>query len=119
MVAGYVGAQGPGGPANILLVAYYTGELGRTPAEAKQAMVARMKSINPNTAIGDLPPIPGKPNSFGISGLGGAAYEEFYLIEKPGKGWFQFGTATPAAGRATAEAAGVKVRSAIAVAFPY
>jgi hypothetical protein len=120
MVAGYVRAQGPGGPANILTTAYWLGpETGQTIEQARQTQLVRMRQVDPNALIATLPPIPGLANSVGVSSLGNGVYEEIYLVQKPGGGFFQFTTSTPAPGRMTAEAAGVKFRAAIGQVIPY
>lgn len=120
VVTGYVGAQGPGGPANVLTSVYFLdAEPGTTIQDARQNQVSRIKKLNPQAVTGDLPAIPGKPNSAAFWILSNNVYEELHLIQKPGKGFFQFSSSTPGAGRKTAEAAGVKLRAAIALAIPY
>lgn len=120
LVTGFAGAQGPGGTANILSTAYFIDAgAGLTNEAQKAALMARARSVDPKGVFGDLPGVPNKPNSVGLSMIGNGVYEEFYLVQKPGVGYFQFTTSTPLAGRATAEAAGAKLRAALALVVPY
>lgn len=120
-VWGHVGAQGPGGPANVLLSAYWqTPAAGPGIAEAKKTLMERVKSAmkDPKPQYGDLPPIPGKPESAGFFAIGNNVYEEFYLVKRRNGGFFQFTTSTPVSGRATAEAVGARYRAAIPAILP-
>jgi hypothetical protein len=118
-VAGFVGAAGPGGPVNILTTTYFIGpDKGRNNAEQKASLMQRIRSADPKATFGDLPGIPGKPNSFGIFAIGNNVYEEFYMVQRPAGGYHQFTTGTPLPGKATAEAAGVKFRAALSLVMP-
>ncbi len=119
-VWGHVGAQGPGGPANILASAYWqTPAAGATIAEAKATLLQRLRSLNkdPNAQYGDLPAIPGRPDTAGVFSIGNNVYEELYLVKRRNGGYFQFTTSTPLPARATAAAAGARYRAAIAAIF--
>jgi hypothetical protein len=119
MVAGFVGAAGPGGAANILTTTYFVGlDKGRTTAEQKAALQQRIRTSDPKATFGDLPSIPGKPESFGIVAIGNNVYEEFYMVRRPAGGYYQFSTGTLLPGKATAEAAGVKFRNALGLVLP-
>lgn len=120
-VWGHVGVSGPGGPANVLCSAYWqTPAAGPSIAEAKATLMERLKSLNkdPKAQYGDLPPIPGRPDTVGVYSIGNNVYEELYLVKRRNGGFFQFTTSTPLPGRATAEATGGKYRAAIAAMFP-
>jgi len=120
-VWGHVGVQGPGGPANVLLSAYWqTPAAGPGIAEAKSALMERVKSLmkDPKPQYGDLPPIQGKPESAGFFAIGNNVYEELYLVKRRNGGFFQFSTSTPLPGRATAQAVGARYRAAIAAMLP-
>jgi hypothetical protein len=120
-VWGHVGAPGPGGPANVLLSAYWqTPAAGPSLAEAKATMMERVKSLmkDPKPQYGDLPPIPGKPESTGFFAIGNNVYEELYLVKRRNGGFFQISTSTPLPGRATAEAVGARYRAAIGALLP-
>ncbi|MGL4242787.1 MAG: hypothetical protein ACRCTI_16870 [Beijerinckiaceae bacterium] len=118
VVWGHAGVPGPGGPANILGIAFIR---MATPdvatAAAKAHFLSDLNRIG-RKQTGDLPAIPGRPESFGVWAVGEAAYEEWYLVRRKNGGYFQFTTTTPLAGRRTAEAAGEKFRAAIAAVAP-
>lgn len=120
-VWGHVGASGPAGPANVLLSAYWqTPAAGPSIAEAKATLLERVKSLmkDPKPQYGDLPSIPGKPDSVGFFAAGNNVYEEFYLVKRRNGGFFQFSSSTPLPARATAEAVGARYRAAIAAILP-
>jgi hypothetical protein len=119
MVAGFVGAAGPGGAANILTTTYFVGaDKGRTTAEQKASLMQRIRISDPKATFADLPAVPGKPDSFGIFAIGNNVYEEFYMVKRPAGGYYQFTTGTPLPAKATAEAAGVKFRNALSLVLP-
>jgi hypothetical protein len=120
-VWGHVGVPGPGGPANVLCSAYWqTPAAGPSIAEAKATLLERLKSLNkdPKAQYGDLPPIPGRPDTAGVYSIGNNVYEELYLVKRRNGGFFQFTSSTPLPARATAEAVGARYRAAIAAMFP-
>jgi hypothetical protein len=118
VVWGHAGIPGPGGPANVLGVAFMRlVPPNATTAEAKAAFLADLNRIG-RKQLGDLPAIPGRPDSFGVWASGEAAYEEWYLVRRKSGGYYQFTTTTPLAGRKTAEAVGEKYRGAIAAVLP-
>jgi hypothetical protein len=120
-VWGHVGVPGPSGPANVLMSAYWqTPAAGPSITEAKETLLQRVKSLmkDPKPQYGDLPPIPGKPDSVGIFAIGNNVYEELYLVKRRNGGFFQFTSSTPLPGRAAAEAVGARYRAAIAAMFP-
>ena len=120
-VWGHVGVPGPGGPANVLLSAYWqTPAAGPSIAEAKATLMERLKTLNkdPKAQYGELPPIPRKPDSVGLFAIGNNVYEEVYLVKRRNGGFFQFSSSTPLPGRGTAEAVGARYRAAIAAMLP-
>lgn len=120
-VWGHVGVPGQGGPANVLMSAYWqTPAAGPSIAEAKATLLERLKSLNkdPKAQYGDLPPIPGRPDTAGVYAIGNNVYEELYLVKRRNGGFFQFTSSTPLPGRAAAEATGARYRAAIAAMFP-
>jgi hypothetical protein len=118
VVWGHPGVPGPGGPANILGVSFIrmaTQEV--TTAASKAHFLADLARIG-RKQVGDLPQVPGRPESFGVWSLGEAAYEEWYLVRRKSGGYFQFATTTPSPGRRASEAFGEKLRAAIAAIIP-
>jgi hypothetical protein len=118
VVWGHAGVQGPGGPANILGVAFIrmaTPDV--TTAAAKAHFLGDLGRIG-RKQMGDLPPVPGRPESFGVWSTGEAAYEEWYLVRRKSGGYFQFTTTTPNASRRTSEVFGERLRAAIAAVVP-
>jgi hypothetical protein len=118
VVWGHAGVQGPGGPANSLGVAFIRlTPPNATTADAKAAFLADLGRIG-RKQVGELPAIPGRPDSFGFWSTGEAAYEEWYLVRRKSGGYYQFTTTTPLASRKTAEVVGERYRNAIAGVLP-
>ena len=119
VVWGYPGVAGPGGPTNVLSTAdWRPASDGDTIQQARAKAVERLRAIAANAVIGDLPALPGKPDSAGVSVVVNNTYEEIYLARRKNGGYFQFSTSSPLAGRKTAEAIGEKYRAAIAAIVP-
>ena len=118
VVWGHAGVQGPGGPANVLATAFIRMAVPTvSTAEAKAHFIADLQRIG-RKQFGDLPPVPGRPDSFGVWAGGENAYEEWYLVRRKAGGYYQFATMTPNAGRKTAEVVGARYRQAIAAVVP-
>ncbi len=118
VVWGHAGVQGPGGATNVLATAFIRmATPTASTAEAKAHFIADLQRIG-RKQFGDLPPIPGRPDSFGVWAGGENAYEEWYLVRRKSGGYYQFTTMTPNAGRRTAEAVGAHYREAIAAIVP-